>query len=121
MQVTFIMRVEIMCIFSLNLQNISPKQFRTMFYAGEVRANNWFIAPTNNTIDFTSWVDLPPSKYIVSTVPGPLVLRQGEQKNIGLQLRSTSGLLPNVTNFVTGNHEISLKFNPNGSVSHSII
>ena len=36
-----------------------------MFYAGETQSNNWFMAQSNNTIDFTRWIDLPPSKYVV--------------------------------------------------------
>src|SRR5919199_420987 len=87
----------------VNLEDIVyPNKYRVLFYA-----------TTNTGIDLTSWVDIPPPEYTISTLPNPVIVRQGEQKNIGVQLKSTTGSAPNVTNFMTAEDysRIKLEFN----------
>jgi hypothetical protein len=82
---------------------IFPNGYKALFYAGTV--NDYF----NMKIDLSSWVDIPPPQYIISTLPNPVIVRQGEQKNIGVQLKSTTGFVPNVTNFMPAEDYSSIK------------
>ncbi|WP_148681005.1 hypothetical protein [Candidatus Nitrososphaera gargensis] len=59
---------------------------------------------SNMIIDLTSWIDIPPEKFSLSTLPNPVVLRQGEQKNIGVQLESASGFIPKVVDYLPINN-----------------
>jgi hypothetical protein len=64
--------------------------------------------------DLSSFIDIPPPQYTVLTLPNPLVLRQGEQKIIGVQLKSTTGSIPELINFIIEEHQsnIDVDFNP---------
>jgi hypothetical protein len=53
----------------------------------------------NYIADFTNWVDIPPSTYSLTTSDDPLQLRPGENKTIGAQIKSTTGVIPNLVNF----------------------
>lgn len=85
---------------SLDLNDIGfPGRFKVMYYAIVVYDNS------NMIIDLTSWIDIPPEKFSLSTLPSPVVLRQGEQKNIGVQLESSSsGLIPKVVDYLPINN-----------------
>jgi hypothetical protein len=73
---------------SLDLKKILyPKEYRILFYA-EYEKNNLLIS------DFSKWVYVPPPNIEITTNPQNIVLRQGEQKNIELNLNSTFGLEP---------------------------
>ncbi len=80
---------------SLDLNSItSPSKYRVMYYATVIYNNNSKIV-----LDLTNWVDIPPPEFTISTLPEPVVLRQGEQKDIGVQLKSSAG----VTTTAVGN------------------
>jgi hypothetical protein len=80
---------------SVNLDEIlSPNPYKAMFYAGYIYNNS------DMKIDLSSWVDISPPVYSISTLPDPVVVRQGEQKIIGAQLKSTTGFLPDVIKFM---------------------
>ena len=80
---------------SINLDEIlSPNLYRAMFYAGYVYNNS------NMKIDLSPWVDISPTVYSISTLPNPIIVRQGEQKIIGAQLKSTTGFVQNVIEFM---------------------
>ena len=73
---------------SLDLKKILyPKEYRILFYA-EYEKNNLLIS------DFSKWVYVPPPNIEINTNPQNIVLRQGESKNIELNLNSTFGLEP---------------------------
>jgi hypothetical protein len=73
---------------SLDLKKILyPKEYRILFYA-EYEKNNLLIS------DFSKWIYVPPPNIEINTNPQNIVLRQGEQKNIELNLNSTFGLEP---------------------------
>jgi hypothetical protein len=55
---------------------------------------------SNMVIDLGSWIDIPPIDIALSTLPNPVILRQGEQKNIAIQLKSNQGLISNVASFL---------------------
>ena len=80
---------------SVNLDEIlSPNPYRAMFYAGYLY-NNF-----DMKIDLSPWVDMSPQVYSISTLPNPIIVRQGEQKIIGAQLKSTTGFVQNVIEFM---------------------
>jgi len=73
---------------SLDLKKILyPKEYRILFYA-EYEKNNLLIS------DFSKWAYVPPPNIEINTNPQNIVLRQGEQKIIELNLNSTFGLEP---------------------------
>src|SRR5262249_46460860 len=78
----------------INLESItSPTLFRVLYYATVIYNNS------KMTLDLSGWIDIPPPKYSFSTIPSPLVFRQGENKEIGLQLISSKGVAPKVFNY----------------------
>jgi hypothetical protein len=80
---------------SINLDDIlSPNRYKAMFYAGAIYDNS------DRKIDLSTWVDISPPEYSIATLPNPVIVRQGEQKNIGAQLKATTGFVPNVTDFM---------------------
>jgi hypothetical protein len=80
---------------SVNLDEIlSPNLYRAMFYAGYVYNNS------DMKIDLSPWIDMSPPVYSISTLPNPIIVRQGEQKIIGAQLKSTTGFVQNVIEFM---------------------
>jgi hypothetical protein len=80
---------------SVNLDDIlSPNPYRAMLYAGYIYNNS------DRKIDLSTWVDIPPPVYSISTLPNPVIVRQGEQKIIGTQLKSTTGFVQNVIDFM---------------------
>jgi hypothetical protein len=80
---------------SVNLDEIlSPNPYKAMFYAGYIYNNS------DMKIDLSTWVDISPPVYSISTLPDPVIVRQGEQKIIGAQLKSTTGFLPDVIEFM---------------------
>ena len=87
---------------------IYPNEYKVMFYASTIY--DYF----NMKIDLSSWIDIPPPEYIIVTLPNPVIVRQGEQKIIGAQLKSTTGFVPNVTNFMPIEDYSSIKLEFNG-------
>jgi hypothetical protein len=93
-------------LLSVNLDEIlSPNPYKAMFYAGYVYNNS------DMKIDLSPWVDISPPVYSISTFPDPVIVRQGEQKIIGAQLKSTTGFVQNVIEFmpVENNSSIELE------------
>jgi hypothetical protein len=45
-------------------------------------------------IDITSWIDVPPPEFSLSSSANPLVLTKGETMDIGAQLVSNKALMP---------------------------
>jgi hypothetical protein len=81
----------------------SPDKFRIIFYALEEKQDSPLI------VDFTNWAYIPPPEFILSTTPSPIELRQGDRKNIMVQLKSTADNLP----LLVDNFTIQKHFNPN--------
>ena len=96
-------------LLSLNLSTIvSPQNYKLMLYSTALYGKSNFI------YDLSSLIDIPPPEYNILTTPNPVVLRQGEQKVIGLQLKPTTGVIPQVINFTVEEHQsnIGVDFNP---------
>jgi hypothetical protein len=65
----------------LDLDQIgSPSNYRVMYF-GVVGYN-----ATDMAFDTSAWIDIPPPEYTVLTSPDPIVIRQGDQSIVGLQL-----------------------------------
>jgi hypothetical protein len=82
-------------LLSVNLDEIlSPNPYKAMFYAGAIYNNSVM------KIDLSTWIDISPPVYSISTLPNPVIVRQGEQKIIGAQLKATTGFVPDVIDFM---------------------
>ena len=93
----------------LNLKSItSPDRFRVLYYAILIKNNSKIL------LDLTPWIDVPPSQYTFSTTPDPILITQGQQKDVGVQLRSSSGISPKLVDFTPFQNysSINVKFNP---------
>jgi hypothetical protein len=95
---------------SLDLKKILyPQEYRILFYA-EYEKNDILVS------DFSEWVYVPPPKIEINTDPQNIILRQGEEKNIELNLNSTFGLTPLVNvSFINGYKDLEFE-----SVNNSI-
>ena len=95
----------------LNLGSItSPSKFRLIYYAVLIYNNNSKII-----LDLTSWINIPPEHFTIFTLPSNIVMSQGEQKDIGIQLKSNEENTPQSANYspaqVAGS--VKVEFNPN--------
>ena len=80
---------------SLPLEDVAfPSKFKAMYY-GIVIYNS-----SNMIVDLGSWIDIPPANLAISTLPNPVIIRQGEQKNVAVQLKSNDGFISNVASFL---------------------
>jgi hypothetical protein len=80
---------------SLPLEDVAfPSKFKAMYY-GIVIYNS-----SNMVVDLGSWIDIPPANLAISTLPNPVIIRQGEQKNVAVQLKSNDGFISNVASFL---------------------
>ena len=99
---------------SLDLESItSPYKYRMLCYTVVIYGNN----NSKSVVDLTNWMDIPPATYTFSTLPSPLVMRQGEQMDIGVQLKSSSGVPPQSVRFFPSENysNIQVVFNPDNS------
>jgi hypothetical protein len=97
--------------FALDLDKIStPSKYKIMFYAIGTY-------PAGRILDFTNWIDIPPEEYHFVTFPNdPALVRQGEERDITAQLRSTTSFVPQVSSFapILNESNLNIKFVGNG-------
>lgn len=94
----------------LDLKSItSPDKFRVIYYAILIYNDSRIL------LDLTPWIDIPPSQYTFSTTPNPIVVTQGQEEDVGVQLQSSSGLPLKLANFTPYQNysNVLMKFNPN--------
>lgn len=94
---------------SIDLKSLtSPAVFKVLYYAIVIYDNLKMV------LDLSSWIDIPPPQYVFSTTPSPLVIRQGQQKNIGVQLISSTGTPTNVSNYqpLVNYSSLIVEYNP---------
>jgi hypothetical protein len=99
----------------LDLKHIgSPEKFRVMFFLERGVITEKVPIISNLFVDVSSWVDVPSSAYSILSVPNPLVIRQGEEKIVGVQVKSAEGFIPQIIDLVhpTINSTINWDFNP---------
>ncbi|HEX6282839.1 MAG TPA: hypothetical protein VFZ67_11475 [Nitrososphaera sp.] len=80
---------------SLPLEDVAfPSKFKAMYYGIVIYDYS------NMVVDLGSWIDIPPANLAISTLPNPVIIRQGEQKNIAVQLKSNGGFVSDVASFL---------------------
>lgn len=73
---------------SLPLKELAfPNNFKVMYYSTVIHNLS------NMVVDLGTWIDIPPLELSLSTFPSPVVITQGEQKNIAVQLKSSHGFI----------------------------
>lgn len=65
-------------------------------------------------LDLTPWIDIPPTRYSFATSPNPVVITQGGQQDIGIQLKSNNGMAGKGVSFISSQNYSTIKvlFNP---------
>jgi hypothetical protein len=83
-----------------------PTKYKVIFYAESSKRDN------SSRTDFSKWVAIPPPQLEISTLPNSLVLRQGEETTIDVQIKATQGFEPKVHFYNTNQSGIqsNLKF-----------
>jgi hypothetical protein len=80
---------------SLPLKDVAfPSKFKAMYYGIVIYDHS------NMVVDLGSWIDIPPANLAISTLPNPVIIRQGEQKNVAVQLKSNDGFISDVASFL---------------------
>ena len=94
----------------LTLDSItSPTKFRAIYYAVLIYSNS-----SKTILDLTSWINIPPEHFTLFTLPSPIVMSQGEQKDIGIQLKSSEDNTPQSADYSPAQTfgRIKVEFNP---------
>jgi hypothetical protein len=92
---------------SLPLNEIAfPNEFKAMYYAIVIYNNS------NMIEDLGSWINIPPLDLAISTLPNPVVIRQGEQKDVAVQLKSNEGFITDVAGFVPDENYSKIDIQP---------
>ena len=98
---------------SLDLKDMNfPHKYKVMFYIS-VHLNDY-----TRITDYSSWLDVPPANFYLSTVPNNLELRPEESRDITGILKSTTGAIPNVTSFKIDENNSVIRVHPSG-ISYS--
>lgn len=80
---------------SLPLDDVAfPSKFKAMYYGIVIYDSS------NMVVDLGSWIDIPPADLAISTLPNPIIIRQGEQKNVAVQLKSNDAVISDVASFL---------------------
>jgi hypothetical protein len=91
-------------LLSLDLNAIgSPELYRVIFYADQIKGSKWLT-------DFTNWIQLPPPKFEISTLPTSVDIGQGYDKTLAVQIKSTTGFQPTI--YLYSDNQKFTKFNP---------
>jgi hypothetical protein len=51
-------------------------------------------------LDLTPWIDIPPPQYSFVTTPNPIVATQGQQVDVGVQVKSNTGVSPKLVELI---------------------
>lgn len=93
---------------SLPLDDVAfPSNFKAMYYGIVIYDSS------NMVVDLGSWIDIPPADLAISTLPNPVIIRQGEQKNVAVQLKSNNGVTSNVASFLPIENYSKIDMQPN--------
>lgn len=83
----------------LDLSSIdNPRKYNLLFYSAES-------FKSNEVREFTNWVDIPPPRLLITTLPSNILIRQGEEQLILARIKSTSGFSNDVVNVTVGDTE----------------
>jgi hypothetical protein len=101
---------------SLPLEDLAfPNKFQVMYYAIVIYDYS------NMLVDLGSWIDIPPPDVTISTLPNPVVIRQGEQENVAVQLKSNEGFISQVVKFLPINNYSKIDIEPNNITSEQLV
>jgi hypothetical protein len=102
---------------SLDLTAIaSPDKYKVLFYTLSSSSGQ------NRITDFTSWIDIPPPTFVMSTSPSTIELRPGDSKDIGVILKSAGGSVHRVADYTTLENESGIQVMPEpGKLNRSAI
>jgi hypothetical protein len=96
---------------SLPLDDVAfPSNFKAMYYGIVIYDSS------NMVVDLGSWIDIPPADLAISTLPNPVIIRQGEQRNIAVQLKSNDRFVSNVASFSPIENYSKIDIQPNNNV-----
>ncbi len=103
----------------------SPGHFRVLYYTVVIYTNDSDQTGASSysakesisdnaskmLVDLSSWIDIPPPTYSFSTTPPIIEIVRGGELEIGIQLVSSSGMLPDAVSFipVDDSSEISIE------------
>jgi hypothetical protein len=77
-------------LFSFDLQKINfPQQYRAVFYITDYSILKHRFC---RLIDTTNWVIIPPPEFTMSTSPGSVELRPGQEKDVKLMIKGNTQL-----------------------------
>jgi len=96
---------------SFDLESIgSPEQYSVAFYTSEDKEIDGTVKTLN---DISALVNIPPPEFFIATLPESIILKQGEEKRIQIQVRSTTGFQPQVNFAALSINDITLNFTSN--------
>jgi hypothetical protein len=97
-------RVVLYLPLSLDLDTVAhPDRYKVLFYT--LSSSN----SCNRIFDFTSWMDIPPPNFVTSTSPNTLELRPGDEKDVGIVLKSATGFVHNVSDFTNPENDSGIQ------------
>jgi hypothetical protein len=80
----------------LDLSSIdNPGKYNLLFYSAES-------FKSNEVRQFTNWVNIPPPRLQITTLPSNILIKQGEEQLIPARIKSTSGFSNDVINITVG-------------------
>lgn len=102
---------------SLDLTAIaSPAKYKVLFYTLSSSGDQ------NRITDFTSWIDIPPPTFVMSTSPSTIELRPGDSKDIGVILKSAGGSVHRVADYNMVENESGIQVMPElGKLNRSAV
>jgi hypothetical protein len=106
----FFLNNQTFAVVSIDLSSLtSPAVFRVLYYTIVIYDNSKMV------LDLSNWIDIPPPQYVFTSTPSPVVVRQGEQEDIGVQLISSTGTLTNVSSYrpLVNYSSLIVEYNPN--------
>ena len=59
-----------------------PSMYKVLFYAEQLKEGSIW------KVDFSNWISIPPPDFEIAIPPNTLEVKQGDQKNIEMQVRS---------------------------------
>lgn len=67
----------------------------------------------------SSWIDIPPSTYTISTTNDPIQLRPTDNENVGADVKSNSGTIPKIISIHTVDNSLPIKANVVSEISNN--
>lgn len=96
-------------MFSFDLAKINyPQQYKVLFYITDYFVLRHIFC---RLVDTTNWIIIPPPEFTLSTNPNAVVLRPGEEKDVGVVVKGNTNLPSQVFLNATNNNGRSIELN----------